>query len=57
MSREQLISWGRADIFEPILSRVEELGVWFCIRDAEDYRVRLGCVRDRKNVEILPSSL
>ena len=42
MSREQLISWGRADIFEPILSRVEELGVWFCISDAEDYRIRLG---------------
>ena len=57
MSYKQLVSWGRPDIIEPILSRMMELGVWFCIRDAEDYRVRLRHVRNRKDVGILPSSL
>jgi len=41
-SREELISWGRADILSPIISRMDEMGNWLCIEKAEDYRVRIG---------------
>ena len=46
VSKEELASWGDASFLAPLISRMDEMGDWVFISEAEDYRVRLG--RERR---------
>ncbi len=44
-SKEELASWGRTSYLAPLISRMDEMGDWVFINDAEDYRARMGQIR------------
>ncbi|MBQ9528619.1 MAG: ATP-binding protein [Fretibacterium sp.] len=44
-SKEELASWGDASFLAPLISRMDEMGDWVLIANAEDYRVKLGKAR------------
>ena len=45
-SKEELASWNDASFLAPLISRMDEMGDWVFIADAEDYRAKLG--RERR---------
>jgi DNA replication protein DnaC len=40
--QDELVKWSDADYFVPLLSRLNEKGVWCAIKKAGDYRNILG---------------
>ncbi|MBQ9527313.1 MAG: hypothetical protein IJR68_06855, partial [Fretibacterium sp.] len=44
-SKEELAGWNDVSFLGPLISRMDEMGDWVFITDAEDYRARLGKAR------------
>lgn len=42
MDQNELVGWSKAEYFVPLLSRLNEMGVWCAIKTAGDYRGKLG---------------
>ena len=42
MDQNELVGWSKAEYFVPLLSRLNEMGVWCAIKTAGDYRSKLG---------------
>jgi DNA replication protein DnaC len=42
MDQDELSKWSNGNYFDPLLSRLNEMGTWCAIRKAADYRTELG---------------